>query len=81
MSETFQQKAVSVTVLGADSQVGETTCFLLKQNPMVSHINLYGDKKVVGISADLKHFDTRSTVTAHHGNEGLPNAVRVSTQK
>ncbi|KAF5270633.1 hypothetical protein FQA39_LY01371 [Lamprigera yunnana] len=72
----FHQKAVRVAVLGASTRTGEMLAYLLKQNPIISQIYLYGDQSVFGIGGDLKHFDTRSEVKAYCGVEGLGRALR-----
>lgn len=69
---------MNVTVLGADTEAGEYTALLLKQNPLVSHVFLYGGNRVLGISADLKALDTRCRVSSYRGKDGLPSALRVS---
>ncbi|KAK4874158.1 hypothetical protein RN001_013518 [Aquatica leii] len=72
----FHQKAVRVAILGANTYTGEMLAYLLKQNPIVSQIYLFGDSSVFGISADLRHFDTRSRVKAYCGREGLSKSLR-----
>lgn len=74
--EKFQQKAVRVSVIGADTKLGETTSFMLKQNPIVSRIFLFGKKKCKHIAADLNHMDTRAIVSGHP--DDLPATIRVS---
>ncbi|KAK5641786.1 hypothetical protein RI129_010333 [Pyrocoelia pectoralis] len=73
---TFQQKGVRVAVLGADTATGELLSFLLKQNPIVSQIYLYGDIVVEGIAEDLRHMDTRGEVAAFYGPNGVNKAIR-----
>lgn len=73
----FHQKFVRVTILGGDSPTGEALAFLLKQNPLVSQIYLYGEGDVYGIAADLRHVDTRSKVRAFSEEKGLLSALRV----
>ncbi|KAF5291390.1 hypothetical protein FQR65_LT01700 [Abscondita terminalis] len=76
ISNDFHQKAVRVAVLGADTLTGEMVAYLLKQNPIVSQIYLYGDSGVFGISADLRHFDTRCEVKGYSGRSGLGKSLR-----
>lgn len=48
-----------MTVLGADTENGEYAALLLKQNPAVSQLHLFGANTVVATAADLGHLDTR----------------------
>ncbi|XP_018332493.1 malate dehydrogenase, mitochondrial-like [Agrilus planipennis] len=69
-------KSVKVAVLGADTPVGFYTTFLLKQNPLISHLYLFGSGRVICMADDLKSMDTKSKITASYTNEELPGIVR-----
>lgn len=60
----LKQKHVRVTILGSDTNVGEATALLLKQNPLISQLHVYGEDSVA-TAADLRHLDTRSIVVTH----------------
>lgn len=51
-------KHVRVAILGSDTDAGESTALLLKQNPVISQLHVYGDDSVA-TAADLRHLDTR----------------------
>lgn len=60
----LKQKHVRVTILGSDTDVGEATALLLKQNPLISQLHVYGEDSVA-TAADLRHLDTRSATAPH----------------
>nr|XP_022916280.1 malate dehydrogenase, mitochondrial-like [Onthophagus taurus] len=74
--EKFKQKAVSVSVLGVDNPSGEYLSFLLKQNPLVSHLYLVGEK-APGIAADLDSMDTRTMICGYTDHD-VEKAVKKS---
>lgn len=53
-----KQKHIRVTILGSDTEVGEATALLLKQNPLITQLHIYGEDSIA-TAADLRHLDTR----------------------
>lgn len=54
----LKQRHVRVTILGSDTDVGEATALLLKQNPLITQLHVYGEDSAA-TGADLRHLDTR----------------------
>lgn len=54
----IKQRHVRVAILGSDTDAGEATALLLKQNPLIAQLNVYGEQSVA-TAADLRHLDTR----------------------
>lgn len=55
-------RQTKVTVLGAGGGIGQPLSLLLKQDPLVSSLNLYDIRGAPGVAADVSHVDTASEV-------------------
>lgn len=55
-------RQTKVTVLGAGGGIGQPLSLLLKQDPLVSSLNLYDIRGAHGVAADISHVDTASEV-------------------
>lgn len=65
-----------MAVLGAAGGIGQPLSLLLKQNPLVSHLNLYDVANTIGVAADLSHINTRAVVTGYLGPDHLSEALK-----
>lgn len=70
-SKTRSYKDAKVAVLGAAGGIGQPLSLLLKQMPIVSHLNLYDIAHTPGVAADLSHIETRAKVAGFLGEDQL----------
>ncbi|XP_044253688.1 malate dehydrogenase, mitochondrial-like [Tribolium madens] len=70
------QKHVQVCILGADTLLGQSLAFLIKQNPAISGLHLQGTSKVESMSLDLNHFDTRCKVHSYYDMDSVSKSVK-----
>lgn len=64
-SRLFSSSAVKqtkVAVLGAGGGIGQPLSLLLKNDPLVTSLNLYDIRGAPGVAADVSHIDTGSEV-------------------
>src|SRR5687768_9314312 len=66
---------VNVTVLGATGSLGRPLCLLLKQNPKIKRLNLYGVRRGEAMADDLAHINTATRVRAFVGTKMLQAAL------
>ena len=59
--------------MGASGGIGQPLSLLLKQSPLVSHLNLYDIVHTLGVAADLSHINSKAKV---HGFVG-PDQLKV----
>ncbi|KIY74254.1 malate dehydrogenase [Cylindrobasidium torrendii FP15055 ss-10] len=59
---TSSARQTKVAVLGAGGGIGQPLSLLLKNNPLVTALNLYDIRGAPGVAADVSHVDTASTV-------------------
>lgn len=72
-------RPIIVTIIGANSRVGQMIALLLKQSPLIDEIRLYDSSKgPCGIGLDLNHIDTNATIKTYTGLDLLQKAVTVS---
>ena len=64
-------KDCKVALLGAAGGIGQPLALLLKQMPVISHLNLYDIAHTPGVAADLSHIETRARVCGFLGPEQL----------
>nr|AAG17699.1 mitochondrial malate dehydrogenase precursor [Nucella lapillus] len=64
-------KEARVAVLGAAGGIGQPLSLLLKQMPIVSHLNLYDIAHVMGVASDLSHIESRAKVQGFLGPDNL----------
>ncbi|XP_076434822.1 malate dehydrogenase, mitochondrial-like [Babylonia areolata] len=69
---------VQVSVLGAAGGIGQPLALLLKQMPVVSHLNLYDIAHVMGVASDLSHIDSRARVQGFLGPDHLHQCLEGS---
>ncbi|KAL8567249.1 malate DEHYDROGENASE, NAD-dependent [Nucella lapillus] len=68
-------KDVKVAVLGAAGGIGQPLSLLLKEIPLISHLNLYDIAHTPGVAADLSHIETRAKVAGFLGPEELDKCL------
>lgn len=56
--------SINVTLLGVNLRLGRYTSLLLKQNPIVKFLNLYGDTCAENLATDLNQIDTSCVVNS-----------------
>lgn len=76
-TSTDFQKSIQVCILGAETPLGRTTSFLMKQNPLISILKLHGETRVDNLVVDLGHMDTRCKALAFEGSNAISKALRV----
>jgi len=70
-SRTFSK----VAVVGAAGGIGQPLSMLLKNNNLVSELNLFDLFNTEGVAADISHIDTPAKVTGFTGEDGLRAAL------
>lgn len=55
-------RQTKVAVLGAGGGIGQPLSLLLKQNKLVTSLNLYDIRGAPGVAADVSHIDSPSVV-------------------
>lgn len=73
---TSSQNNVKVAVVGAAGGIGQPLSLLLKQNPIVTQLNLFDIVHTPGVAADLSHIDTPAKVTGFMGQDSLDAALK-----
>ncbi|PVU99927.1 hypothetical protein BB559_000289 [Furculomyces boomerangus] len=75
-STTASNNGAKVAVLGAAGGIGQPLSLLLKNNPLVSKLNLYDVANCPGVAADLSHINSACEVTGFSPeNDGLKQAL------
>lgn len=64
-----------VAILGAAGGIGQPLAMLMKMNPLVSVLHLYGVSNIPGVTADISHMDTGAVVRGFLGQPQLDNAL------
>lgn len=63
-------------MIGSAGGIGQPLCMLLKQEVMITDLNMYDIAKVnSGVGVDVSHINTATTVQAFSGPEYLPHAL------
>ncbi|KAK7487961.1 hypothetical protein BaRGS_00020862 [Batillaria attramentaria] len=71
-----QPKEARVALLGASGGIGQPLGLLLKQSPLISHLNLYDIAHTPGVAADLSHIETRAKVAGFLGEDQLKQCLK-----
>lgn len=64
-------KRSNVTLLGAAGGIGQPLSMLLKQSPLIKHLNLFDVAPTAGVAMDISHINTLPEVHHFHGNHNL----------
>ncbi|KAI0084169.1 lactate/malate dehydrogenase [Irpex rosettiformis] len=62
-------RQTKVAVLGAGGGIGQPLSLLLKQNRLVTSLNLYDIRGAPGVAADVSHIDTPSEVNGYPADQ------------
>lgn len=69
-------------MIGSAGGIGQPLCLLLKQELMITYLNLYDIAKVnPGVNVDLSHVNTTPIVQAFTGTDQLPYALSGNIQR
>ena len=66
-----------VAVLGAGGGIGQPLSLLLKKTALVKELHLYDVKGTKGVTADLSHINTATTVRSFEGSADLAACLKV----
>lgn len=85
LSRTFStfkpfRTSINVTVFGVNLPLGKYTSYLLKQNPLLSVLSLYGNDSVDNLANDLNQIDTRCIVNGYE-SENISKALLVKLNR
>ncbi|KAH8364076.1 hypothetical protein KR084_002235, partial [Drosophila pseudotakahashii] len=69
------RRGLKVAVVGAVGGIGQPLALLLKQNPHISTLTLNDLRNTSGVAVDLSHINTRATVCAFEGKDGMKKAL------